>query len=221
MREGLARLLTICLSDNMEDAMKQRTTRSEAVVWSDDFSNKSLDGWTQCGSFTAEDGTLKAVDSPTCEHGMHLATHPSTVAYGTWSFDAYISSALTPRMVVMFISDFAPTMPPPPDHEIHVYMLELLEHDKTVLNLIKLTGKGENQTPINLDSYRATRDLSGRLHIDITRDSSGRFRVYLNRKMVMDVVDTSITASQNLAFLAPVGTALGHIAVSKTVDVLP
>ena len=201
--------------------MKQRTARSEAVVWSDDFADKSLDGWTQCGSFTAEEGTLKAVDSPSCEHGMHLATHPSPVAYGTWSFDAYISSALTPRMVVMFISDFAPTMPPPADHEIHVYMLELLEHDKTVLNLIKLTGKGQDQTPINLDSYRATRDLSGRLHIDITRDSGGRFRVYLNRKMVMDVVDTSITTSQNLAFLAPPGTALGNVVASKTVDVLP
>lgn len=201
--------------------MKQRTTRSEAVVWSDDFGQKSLDGWTLCGSFSAEEGTLKAVDSPTYEHGMNLASHPSSTAYGTWSFDAYISSALTPPMVVMFVSDLAPTIPPPADHKIHVYMLEILELNKTAFNLIKLTGKGQDQTPINLASYRATRTLSGRQHIDITRDSSGRFRVYLNRKMVMDVVDTSITTSQNLAFLAPPGKALGNIVVSKTVDVLP
>lgn len=199
--------------------MKQRATSSEAVVWSDDFDDKEFDGWTFQGNFTAAEGTLKALECPTCRHGMNLASHPSPIAYGTWSFDIYISSALTPRMVIMFIGDFAPQIPPPADHEIHVYMLEILEYDKTMLNLIKLTGKGENQTPTNLVSYRATRGLSGWQHVDITRETDGRFRVHLNRKLVMEAVDASITTSQSFCFLAPAGKALDNIVVSKTIHI--
>ncbi len=198
--------------------MSQQTPRARAIVWSDDFSGGKLDGWTIRGNFAAGK-TLKTLDCPTCYQGLNVASHPSPIAYGTWSFDVYISSALEPRMLIMFVSDCPPDMPLAADCEIHVYMLEVLEYSHTVLNLIKLTGKGENQTPSDLASYRATRDISGWQHVDITRDTDGRFRVYLNRKLVMDVVDKSITTSQNFAFLAPGGKALNHIVVSKAIDV--
>ena len=199
--------------------MKQRATHSETAVWSDDFDDKQLDGWTLQGNFAADEGTLKALECPACEGGMNLASHPSSIAYGTWSFDAYISSALAPRLAVMFISDFPPNVPPPADQEIHAYMLEILELDKTALNLVKLTGRGENQTPAYLASYRATRDLRGWLHVDITRETDGRFRVYLNRKLVMEAVDTLITTSQNFGFMAPAGKALDNIVVSRAVHI--
>jgi len=199
--------------------MKQRTTSSEATVWSDDFDGKQLDGWTLQGNFSADEGTLKALECPARAGGMNLASHPSPIAYGTWSFDAYISSALTPRTVVMFIGDFPLDLAPPAGYEIHVYMLEILDLDKTVLNLVKLTGQGDHQTPTYLASYRATRDLSGWLHIDITRETDGRFRVHLNRKLVMEAVDTFITTSQNFIFFAPSGKALDNIVVSKAIHI--
>jgi hypothetical protein len=199
--------------------MKQRATQSETAVWSDDFDDKKLDGWTLQGDFTADEGTLKALECPACEGGMNLASHPSSIAYGTWSFDAYVSGALAPRLAVMFIGDFPPDIPPPADQEIHVYMLEILELDKTALNLIKLTGRGENQTPAYLASYRATRDLHGWQHVDITRETAGRFRVHLNRKLVMEAVDVSITTSQSFCFLAPAGKALDNIVVSRAIHI--
>jgi hypothetical protein len=60
-----------------------------SIVWVEDFEDGDADGWETWwreGEYIVEKGVLTFTGS-----GGDLA-HPSTVLYGTWSFDTYIGN---------------------------------------------------------------------------------------------------------------------------------
>ena len=86
----------------------------DTPVWSDDFAdNSSLDDWDisgadesgfndDFGEFEIIDGKLEATDE-TAE--WNIATHNSSVLFGTWSFDMYLPNLPYEKTSIMFISD--------------------------------------------------------------------------------------------------------------------
>ncbi|MFX1560045.1 MAG: hypothetical protein ACFFBL_05620, partial [Promethearchaeota archaeon] len=59
------------------------TSTTAAVEWSDDFEDLGISDWTiEQGDFSVDDGTLRPNGT-----GWNRISHPSTVAFGTWSFD--------------------------------------------------------------------------------------------------------------------------------------
>jgi hypothetical protein len=70
-----------------------------------------------------------------------------------------------------------------------------------------------------LEVYDVGVDLSHRWHhIDVTRDDEGRICIYLNRKLVIDLVDKSCNSSSFFQFLSESGPAIDNIVVKDYVD---
>ncbi|MFX1475168.1 MAG: hypothetical protein ACFFCO_06815 [Promethearchaeota archaeon] len=175
-----------------------------ATVWSDDFNDGTLDGWTvDTGVFSADDHTLQG------DAGMmSRASHTSTVATGTWSFDIHCGYL---GIGVQFIS-----------LEIGAPLIEYYSYDITV------SGRNEqiyffrhwNYVPTRLGNYTPTTIL-GWHHFDITRDADGQFYVYINGTLAMEFVDTTYNSSNYFVVQAELDTAIDNIRVSDTVDISP
>ena len=166
-----------------------------AAVWSDNFNDKSYDGWTEIsGIFSAEENTLK-----TPFKALNMISHPSTVATGTWSFDIYIPSGRLGQ--IHFVGVLGKT------YDLHV--------GTEFIDLYKIM---DGSLTTMLASYGAY-SFSGWQHIDITRDEDGKICVYKNGRLVIDVIDTSITTSEYFLFVTgSPEMELDNIVVRNTVE---
>ena len=171
-------------------------------VWSDDFDDGDYDGWTvMFGGFAAADTALKATED------VHAhAAYTSSVATGTWSFDVNCSLR---RANIHFVYDMSNRS----------YTIELGPISRAIsIWYNQMVG----QSFENLASLGTDWDLSGWIHIDVTRDADGRICVYVDGEFAGDVVHTAITTSENFVFCAlGAGAALDNIVVSDTVDIEP
>jgi hypothetical protein len=196
-----------------------------ATMWSDDFNDGNYEGWTvsgasnpwnpgfeilEEGSFSATNKALQATGDPDL---WSWASHPSTVATGTWRLDIYLTSG-TPwgGMGVTFILD-KPIYTLPLDW--HGYELDLMDNGELVL----LARDGSSYSVL----YRSTfpRRSNSWIHIDVTRDVDGRFCVYANGTLRIDVVDKRYTTSGYFLLGSQPGPAIDNVVVSNTVDIEP
>lgn len=201
-----------------------------SVVWSDNFNDGNYDGWTVYGinsykygrsvrtegSFSAADGTLRATGEPTDEGNLwNYIEHPSTVAWGTWSFDVYITDTPGHHFYVWFmINDWASFPLSAYGYDIALFRREYA--------LWKRAGDLAWGGTIVLDSVRIGLDqVYGWKHIDVTRDADGQFFVYINGTLLLEKVDTEITTSTHFRFGTEAGPALDNVVVSNTVDITP
>jgi len=203
-----------------------------AEVWSDDFNDGNYDGWTAFGldsttepqrqlaaNYSAADGTLHDIGPQPDRIVWSYAVHGSSVAYGTWSFD--VNAVDTPS------------------HHFYVWFMTL---DPIVLNgydLAIAVGRGLGSGPdrlidrefalfkhvngraFRLGRYAVPGGIAGWQHIDITRDTSGQFYVYVNGTLRIKAIDIQHTTSRHFMFGSEVGPALDNVVVSDTVDIRP
>ena len=202
-----------------------------AVIWEDDFDDMLLEGWTTSAlnlsdggtpcdaDFSLDEGFLLANNSDL----LNMASHSSATSYGTWDFDVRVeNTSVKVLSEVYFVttgwSDQGPTG----------YCLGIQNNN----SYGELDGPG-------FGIERTVNDLAGNFaelvggssiesgivgwhHITITRTPANRFRVYLNRSLIIDVVDTetqSVTLEGDLFLLiAQEGIALDNIRVSDSID---
>jgi len=203
-----------------------------AEVWSDDFNDRNYNGWTAFGldlttepqtqlaaNYSAADGTLQNTGPQADRIVWSYAVHGSSVAYGTWSFD--VNAVDTPS------------------HHFCVWFMTL---DPIVLNgydLAIAVGRGLGSGPdrlidrefalfkhvngraFRLGRYAVPGRITGWQHIDITRDKSGQFYVYVNGTLRIKAIDIQHTTSKYFMFGSEVGPALDNVVVSDTVDIRP
>lgn len=160
-------ILSGCRSASEEQVIETEPTPS--IVWSDDFEDGNLDGWDifYQGNFVAENGALSS-------KGEGDIYHLSTVLSGTWSFDLYL------------ISDYGLT------HEVQ------FTEGGTNYQMISVQNLPNTQiwisTQIDPEDARATtidlgEILTGWHHFDITRESSGLIKVYLDGQYLLEHSD--------------------------------
>jgi hypothetical protein len=191
---------------------------SADVVWSDDFNDGNYDGWTiygynftffpptpAVGSFSAADYTLKATGPV-----YNYAAHPSSVAYGTWSFSVHVAHTPMDYLIIFFlVSDFSQFLSGITGYSMIVYMdgtFELKRHD--------------GMPPVaTIASYDAPGELSGLQDIRVTRSDSGQFRVSINGTVQIEEEDSTYTTADDFCFAAESGPAIDNVVVSDTIDV--
>ncbi len=203
------------------------STCDATMVWSDNFNDGNHDGWTVTGinmtvvpsvlvdgDYSVDDDLLRA----TGEGGgwiWNLASHASTVATGTWSFDIdspEVEPGLT-HFYVFFMSadtDFVDGIP-----DGYAFKVEMtLYLGFRGFELEKFTD-GDSQ---QLAQYQTNQDVLGGYHIDITRDSSGQFNIWINGTHRMATQDQSITSSEYFRFSTPAGPAIDNIEVYDSIE---
>ena len=179
--------------------------------WSDDFDDGDYEGWTvEWGNWYAENGTLQAIYHPDTTYNGGLILYPSTIAYGTWSFDVYLE-----RNKIIFFG--LATTDVVWDEFSNSYYFEIKPYAKTEFVLIKCLG--DITTNQGLVWYTADSELSGWNHIDVTRDVSGRFSIYLNGELIIYLTDRSLNSSEHFFVCSyPDGPKVDNITVSNTID---
>ena len=173
------------------------TPSSAQLVWQDDFEDRNLEGWTvSYGDFTVENGTLTFEEIE--RQPMGRVYHPSTGAYGSWSFDIFGKF-----WHVDFIADsdfltyiygyvFGTKLDPEPGFEFYKILNASVE---TI---------GKYDADISDDWH----------HVNITRNTEGHFEVYIDRELVMQGTDASIMTSSFFIYHTRMnGSAIDNIEV--------
>ncbi|MFW9846175.1 MAG: hypothetical protein ACFFD6_05480 [Candidatus Thorarchaeota archaeon] len=174
------------------------TPVSAGVVWSDDFEDGNLDGWTSgFDVFSVVDGVLRC-EPP--EGYMYPIGHSSSVASGTWSFDIYHKNMDTQE--VTFIDS---------DAEDGTYFLRL---SGTSIYLGSEIGGFADA----IDNH--DQEVAGWQSIDVTRSASGEFNVWVNGTHIMQGVDTGLSLCDRLVVGMRNGGCFDNVTVSNTVDIV-
>ncbi len=198
-------------------------TAQAAEVWSEDFNDELMTGWTTfafeswedgpiiAGNFSAEGGMLASLDDD-----GNFARHDSTVNVGTWSFDLYVPDMVDGYVGVAFMSNG--TRP----FEFDTRMISIEATTDGVDRFIFWWSRGPNNV-IGVTCFTPTDSILGWHHIDVTRTSGGLFNVFFNGTFEYTTVTNDVTSSTYLECFASNGTgaAFDNIVVSDTIDVTP
>jgi hypothetical protein len=190
-------LIIICMSLLLNTPLPTyRQDIHSSVVWSENFDDRSLDGWIVTrGVFSAQLQTLWAYGTDAMY--SNLAYHKCNVTIGTWSFDILLKKEWswnyhppTIRIMVDRIDEFTWQ-----GYVLNFYTLSRSSGDVFALHLKKHTT---SWAP--LAEYQFIQPPDGWQKVDITRGSDGRITVYLNGSALIDVVDSSIESSGYFVF---------------------
>ncbi|TFG30929.1 hypothetical protein EU528_07410 [Candidatus Thorarchaeota archaeon] len=196
------------------------TTVDAAEVWSDNFDDENLDGWTTFGfenitnglpidgNFSAEGGQLTALDDD-----INFARHDSTTSVGTWSFDMFVPDKLSADVGMVFMSNGS--------RPLEYETLSITIHAYTGENHFTIWELRGDDMVVFESPYIPTTGVLGWHHIDITRTDVGRFQVFVNDTIVWDFVSNDVTSSTYLELAAfnAAGAMFDNIVVSDTIDV--
>lgn len=162
----------------------------EIRIWSDDFNDGNYDGWTiELGEWTVINETLQG-QNPDLKRPYCALFRPSTVAYGTWSFDIRLQ-----RFKSLYFSfiDNNSTF-----GEFGYYYELEIEPYSDFTNFILFKNEGSH-----FDSYEALYSqgvydvLEGDWHhVDLTRELNGKFSAYIDFELLFVVVDNNIVTSE-------------------------
>jgi hypothetical protein len=189
---------------------------SAATVWSDNFDDGNHTGWTVVqGDFGVSSNTLV----PTADESKILRA--STVTSGTWSFDLLWNGTFA---AVDFVSiEYTPTDTYDSCFQLNFYRDT---EDNSQIELRKYINTA-SQSLITVETAFLTGLYGTWVSIDITRDSSSEFMVYVNGTPLWtgdeDVIDTQLSSTcyYFLIYCDDQAFAIDNIVVSDTVDVTP
>ncbi len=212
------------------------------IVWMDDFNDGDHDGWNATAydflpffvnytelipiqaNVTVEDEALYS-KGPRKIGCSNVITHPSSVAYGTWSFDLLITNETIEHFYVYFAVGDLDNYP----FEIYSYDLAIAlardqawawyldQEAQSGFVLVKRNGTAFVDWN-ELGSYSLFEPLSGRYHIDITRDTEGQFKVYIDGALVIEAVDNEMSDFSLFGLIGEPEHAIDNIVVSDTID---
>jgi len=208
---------------------------SADVVWEDNFNDGNYDGWTICENPNVVSGSNWSVannylqlDQTTWsdfwEINWGLISHPSTVAYGTWSFDFKANESLVvseedttvPENIVqsfsiVFISNDIDNLDDINDWKCYWIHFKAEPGGNSFViylrkNLMTVIGRAGALVPV-----------AGWHHINVTRTTDGVFSVYRNGALVIQAWDTEIDTSELFVCCAQNGAMFDHIVVDDEI----
>ncbi|MHA1908655.1 MAG: hypothetical protein ACW98Y_15240 [Candidatus Thorarchaeota archaeon] len=202
--------------------------RPAAVVWEDNFDDGNMDDWYVYmwpdvpPEYTITDGIVYT-DS---EDDLFIAVHNSSVAYGTWSFDVYASQGIGVEFLSLLTLENGSRGDYPPITTVGAsYAYELLfapdgragvDSASIILAELYITSIGHFDYRV-LDYYLM--NPAGWYHVDITRDNTGYFCVYLNGEPLLEAIDNTVTTSSGFSMAIRPGCAFDNVSVSDSVGI--
>ena len=161
-------------------------------AWSDDFDDGDFVGWTifEGGSSWTATNEYLQID----QGSAGSISHPSTVAYGTWSFDYKVNEGSFDGFAVDFISNDV--------NEVgmglwNCYWLSFApSYTQEVEVWIRLHYYNYSSGDIIIDSAEDYIPLAGWHHIKVTRTTAGLFSVYHNGSLIMQGEHTDMKTSE-------------------------
>jgi len=216
---------------------------SASVVWEEDFEVWPFDDW-YLEKYEVIDNILYPSQEPPpyITNGMLQmpygsrdeewdafgAIHNSTLAYGSWSFDLYVTPGLnhTPfcafQPVTNRVLNSSGLAVDDPYYRGYYLLLGEVTPDGTPRVEFRRILSG---TDSRIYEYRLATPFNGSHHFDITRDLNGRWRIYFDNQFLYSVVDNTITTSERVAITNVLGDpAFDNITVTDdhmTVDTPP
>jgi hypothetical protein len=175
-----------------------------AVVWSDDFDDGDYDGWSICSNTVINppsDWSAANYHLQVLQGDSGTISHPSNVAYGTWSFDFKANGTqvtMGQGLSIGFISNDINNVTDVADPEdwscygLKIRAAIVTEGQKFYLSLTKWY-RGVFTILDDTDSYLP---VVGCHHIDVSRTIEGLFHVYVNGSLVMQGEDNEMTTSK-------------------------
>jgi hypothetical protein len=229
-------------------SFNQTITRADLIddSWSDNFDDGDYDGWTITGydftkfftdfqtppdiipgNYSADDKTLLSIGPHTPGRAC-MAGHPSNVGYGKWSFDLIITPETVEHFYVYFNTDDWSTYPMHINsYDLAIVMApgqawswELEAEAKAGFVLVKRKGGLPDGGWVGIGSHSVYEELSGTIHVDITRDMSGLFKVYIDGEKVIEAKDSEHGSLGWFRFTGEPGPAIDNVVVSDHVDYL-
>ncbi|MHA2095462.1 MAG: COG1470 family protein, partial [Candidatus Hodarchaeales archaeon] len=204
------------------------------VVWSDDFSDGNLDGWTiQGGDYTVANEMLQAAGGISYNFwgDFNRITHPSSIAYGTWSFDIELNTTTIISTEYCSVYFAMKTLLWGQDgiYTEHGYYLtispDLSEFMHTFSPGFQLVYQHPEVTEKPLGDYGGLHILPNGLptvfHIDITRDTDGHFNLFMNGTLIVEAMDNTETTSTVFGFQSEDGYALDNITIDDSIVIWP
>jgi hypothetical protein len=213
--QASAILILIFLSASMVATCRAST------IWSDNFDDGNLDGWTVSGTsmfsgartelakgnFSVADKTLRATGVGKPMH-YSILTHPNTVKVGTWSWDLYFNKEGTVSGYTgMAMLTDKPVMTPPFDFNGYGFDLTdtgtgcFYRYQKGITNII-----GRMNT--------LTIQPTGWTRIDLARNENGQFSLYLDGTLCVEVTDSKYSNLDYFALWLAVGPVIDNVVIS-------
>ena len=213
---------------------------SGSIAWSDDFNDGNYDGWTITGFYGPVVGdwgeTAGKADIVNDElwftgnqifRNFSYAIHESSVAYGNWSFDVKVKPIYNSsnHTHIYFID------PRPPDdlpkisstfsgYDILIYSAPwtidvpdwMKPADDTAPSFLLVERPG-----VSILGTYSVDEINGSYHFDVTRDETGRFKVYINGTLRIEAVDNTYTTAQSFYLTSESGIGYDNIVVRDDV----
>ncbi len=161
---------------------------------------------------------------------MSVALHNNTVAYGTWSFDWAPAASPTAETLFDYIAIIGNTpavnlpggvLNLPRDDEAWgtYYNVGITQNNAGGIQRIDLSKQEAAPfTLTTLGTYDLTPPVMGPIHIEVTRDSQGQFKVYYDTEEIINAIDNDITISEYFLFTSRVGdTGIDNITINNAI----
>jgi hypothetical protein len=185
------------------------------IIWSDDFNDGNFQGWSVTrGGYSATENLIRGTTTT-----WNYIEHPSTVAHGTWSFDHNFYAGLDGiwqpvdgDLAIWFIAN---------GHQSgdttqadNGYFLVFHPHVDAIELWMDPGDEGYNR--VLLGSWTPP-DFVKWWHVEITRDSDGEFKVYLDDVLRIQATDTTYDSSIFFGFLGYNQQEMDNVVVSDSV----
>ena len=202
-----------------------------SIVWSDNFNDGDLDGWkisgasyagrteqslvVAKGNCTIADGTIRETSTPKMS-GYTYVAHPNGVNKGTWSFDVYYNKGGVFNGVPV-IFDFVDKDEITKAEWMQWHGYEIRGSESGTLSMSRMDRAMGNPTLYGnyTNSFKATMDQWH--HFDITYNGIGRFMIYVDNQLCLDLIDTRMTNFEYIGFWLQPGPAIDNVVVSDEI----
>lgn len=204
-----------------------------SIVWSDNFDDGDLEGWKVSGASYAgrtvqtlvvapgncstAEKTLRETSKPKMS-GYTYVAHPNGVNKGTWSFDAYFKEGGTFNGIPVIFNLVDKDEVTKADWMAwHGY--ELRGSETGSLGMTRMDRANGNPTLYGNYTHSFNPTTNSWLHFDITYNGKGRFMVYVDNVLCLDLTDTTVTNFEYIGFWLQSGSELDNIVVNDEVIV--
>lgn len=203
----------------------------QTVSWSDDFSDGNLDGWTiQNGNFSVVNGTLLAAGGIIFDYydPLNQISHPSSIAYGTWSFDVKVNTTSIATVEVFDVYLAIEEWRTKEDQD--GYILTISPDPSGGAFGIKTPGfylryESLEISEIILGEYAGLEvypnGLPDVFHVDVTRNMDGHFNLFVDGTLKLEAMDNTQTSSNVFGFRASDGYAFDNISIDDSIVIWP
>jgi hypothetical protein len=202
-----------------------------SVVWSDNFDDGDLEGWKISGASYAgrvvqtlvvakgncstADKTLRETSTPKMS-GYSYVAHSNGVNKGTWSFDAYYNEGGTFNGIPV-IFNFVDKDEVTKANWMEWHGYEIRGSESGSVGMTRMDRANGNPQLYGNYTHSFDPSVNSWHHFDITYNGKGRFMVYVDNELCLDLTDTKMTDFDYIGFWLQPGPAIDNVVVSDEI----